>query len=163
MTISVIKAKATLDVDYCVSDQLFADIGSSRDFFAVDDLFSIFAIARSWALKTELAIVKLENKTTKTKDEVEQLNKMKQILCLLNDRFVLNFSAQLQEHHRDVISKVRTWAFSHGRFVKELLLVQEYFALCRDIEINAFRCDELHAYKKHVDASLEDLKQKLQG
>ena len=39
--VEVIKAKATLDVDYCVSDQLFADIGSSRDFFATNPISSL--------------------------------------------------------------------------------------------------------------------------
>ena len=60
MSIIVIKAKATLDVGYCASSNFLADV--SKNWIDVDEMFDVFAIARNWVLKTELAMEKLAKK-----------------------------------------------------------------------------------------------------
>ena len=126
MDINIIKAKATLDVDYCASERIFDNIKN----FDVDDLFAIFAISRKWALKVELDIAKLDHIPNKTSEEFEALAKLNQKIVFLNNDFVKSFAKMLNQRRDDVASRVRTWCCVYVQFAGELQLMREFVDLC---------------------------------
>ena len=168
MNMTIIKAKATLDVDYCASEQIFDDIKNSEDFFDVDDLFAIFAISRKWALKVELKIAKLGNIANKTSEDFAALAKLNQEFVFLNNAFVKCFAKMLNQRKDDVVSRVRTWCCVYVRFAGKLQLLQELFDLCSKHEKEAKSrtdditvCKDLWLYSDIVETRLAQLECKL--
>ena len=173
MKMTIIKAKAALDVDYCASKQIFDDIENSEDYFDVDDLFAIFAISQRWAAKKELELAKLTISAKKTSETFVEVAKLSSIVGLLKGRFVKSFANMLNQRKDDVVPRVRTWLCVYVRFVEELLLLQEFFDLYTkykeweegwgdDVKDSIQLCRDIWCYYDLVVTRLAQLEFKLQ-